>query len=276
MSLLLSQDPTVFNLGQLRHLWRGLERNVPCTCGSPLGSCEVYGHVGAPVQDGMKLQKQARSFVSHTSRLADWSDDATRKRIAMRHSGFLVALKKTLDRIADASGATTFVDTSKISEIALAFDLLPDVELYVLNLIRDPRAVACSWYKKNGSLIATARQARDWYKRQRRLDGWSSGLGPRYLAVRYEELAQSPPGETELIARWCGLPMPDSLFTGPDRAVFDWSRQHLYPPANERVLAEKISDVTIKPADSWRDPANQKIHKLASVLAGSFGKRYYP
>ena len=280
LSLLLTQHSSVFNLGQLRDLWSARLADAPCTCGLPLSSCPVYAPVvrevfgDAPSEALHEMRQSMKAFFADAARARDWSAPRRTASLAQRHAAFLGRLEAVLDAVQAASGATYFVDASKSPEMALALSLLPQSDTFVLNLVRDPRAIAVSWHKRRGGALAGWEFSRIWAWRQRVLTDWSRGLGGQFMQVRYEDFATTPCATVERIQAWAGFaPTPD-LFDVDGRALIAWENQHLYPPANERVLAERATTVTIAPAEDWRDRRHWRQHALALLATFPHGGRY--
>ncbi|MBX7249189.1 MAG: sulfotransferase [Caulobacteraceae bacterium] len=280
LSLLLSQHKDVFNLGQLRDLWSAWRDRAPCSCGHGLRDCPVYGAAVAAVFPGdtdaqaeaMRLAMQA--FFADAGALPDWADGAATGALAGRHTHTLERLAALLHELAGLTGADAFVDASKSPEMALAFDLAPGAEPWVLNLARDPRAVAHSWVLKRGGLGAGWKYSRVWARRQRRIADWGRALGERLRMLRYETFTATPRAEVQAIAAWAGAPLAADLFEGERDARVSWAGQHLYPPANERVLGERREHFHIAPSEGWRDRRNALSHLAAMIGSYPEGWRY--
>lgn len=271
---LLTQQQGVFNLAQLRNIWAAFAANAVCSCGQHLQDCAVYGQTlnAASVDD---MHALSVAFFKDADSRMDWSDDQTRLQLKKTHSGFLSRLKQTLAGLAELTGSNTFVDASKNPSMALAFDLLEEVDLYVLNLVRDPRAVASSWRQKGKSLMGVRRHVGIWRSRQDRLERWGENLRHKFHITQFENFARSPVTELSKIEYWCGLHLPDGVLLEPNRVVLSWDRQHIFPPANERILFERKENLTISPSDNWRSRRNWATHLLARLSTAAYSDRFY-
>ena len=61
---------------------------------------------------------------------------------------FLGNLTKLYKAIQKCTNSKVIVDTSKHSGYGYMLNLIPEIDLYIIHLVRDPRAVAYSWLKK--------------------------------------------------------------------------------------------------------------------------------
>ncbi len=278
LSVLLAQGDAVLNIGQARDIWAGWAEDLICTCGAPLQGCALWGAVRRAAfgdwqaQDFRAAETRMRAFVSDADAVDDWADTAALQQLATTHAAFLEDLRRYLRATLDVSGARLLVDSSKTPEIALAVWLAGETDVFVLNMMRDPRAVACSWAKRKSSGIA--RKMRAWVSRQRRLTRWGDADGLRHRALRYEAFVQDPQAVLRDILGWVGEELPETLFTGPHAARVSWAHQHLFPPSNETVLAEKRQDVTIRAPQDWRALRNWKLHLTALSQTFPEGWRY--
>lgn len=278
LSLLLTQHPDVFNLGQLRDLWKSYDQDLSCSCGRKLSGCPVYSQVlpalsGENNSKGLaEMRHLMRAFFKAAASRTDWSDARTLDQLRQDHGDFLTRLDKVIQALRSTTGIHNFVDTSKSPEMALAFSLAEGIKLRVMNLVRDPRAVVCSWHeKKKGKIIGSSR---DWARRQRIMESWGRQLGEGFLQVRYEHFASRPKETVENILAWAGFPEYEKVFTNLNQAVISWEGQHLFPPANERVLKERKTDVLIVPAEAWRARRNLPVHLMAMLLTYPAGVKY--
>lgn len=278
LSLLLSQHTDTFNLGQSRDLWRAYAANEPCTCGAALPDCPVWGEVARRMFDRSTARRMEevgtdlRRFMKDAASLDDWTSDTGVARLVERHEALLRHLSLLIRHAAAVTGATSFVDISKSPEVALAYRLAPGVHLKVLNLVRDPRAVASSWEKRSGRTAAVA-QAGGWIERQERIDSWAGALGGDLAVLRYEDLTSRPRWSIGALLGWAGLDAGVELFTDEHHAEISWTRQHLFPPANERVLAEQRTSIHIVEATAWREEGDRALHAEVESACGPVMER---
>ena len=266
LSLLMSQGPSTFNLGQLRDFFGAYARNAPCSCGCLLQGCPVwsavvrhaYGPDCLPVLGSMHAA--VIGFTEAANQIEHWGRPKLLARLVESQRDYLARLAAFLQAVVVVTGARVLVDASKSPEIAFAIKLAGTLDVRVANLVRDPRAVAVSWTKKRGEEMAVNQIAAMWL-RQRRIDQWSSRLGRSLALLRYEDFAAGPRRLMGALFAWMGEPMPPTLFTSEFDAEVSWAHQHLYPPANERVLAERLDSIRIQPAEAWRDACHADLHR---------------
>jgi hypothetical protein len=161
---LLAQLPGFTVVGELGLLWRnGFVDDVLCGCGEPIQACAFWRAAVGKAFGGFD------GVPAHTlgALLAFWD---ARRRLALRLASPLPlsgAQQAALDTYARhvarvlagvhaASGCRVIVDTSKTPAHLIALAACPSVELHVVHLIRDSRAVAHSWRQ-----LRRRRQVRD-------------------------------------------------------------------------------------------------------------------
>ncbi len=157
-------------------------------------------------------------------------------RLGRRRPGRLAAaLGPLYQAIRESTGCRVLVDSSKLPSYGALLETLPGVELYVLHLVRDPRATAWSWLRRKRLTDTPAPRLM-----QRQPPGKSAAMwmvwnltaallwsgGPRYLRLRYEDLVRRPEAAVRRIAELVGespaalpFPVPGRVALAPTHSV---------------------------------------------------------
>src|SRR6266545_3440385 len=220
----LGQLDGFFAAGELRYLWeRGLQESRLCGCGVAVRDCPTWRAVlasafgpGVDANAAARLQRKATRVRCAPAMILSG-------RLGRRRSGRLGAVLGPLyQAIQESTGCRVLVDSSKLPSYGALLEALPGVELYVLHLVRDPRATAWSWLRRKRLTDTPAPRLM-----QRQPPGKSAAMwmvwnlaaallwsgGPRYLRLRYEDLVRRPEAAVRRIAGLVGespaaLPFP--------------------------------------------------------------------
>ena len=209
--------PGAFSAGELRYLWqRGLIERRLCGCSKPLPECELWPRIlERAYPDGI----DAAATVALTHYVRTRFTPAAR--IGALHGWYhkkLLPLASVLDAlypaIAEETGARFIVDSSKLPTYTYLLTLVPSVDLRIVHLIRDPRAVAHSWERPKTQLdtavartmtkTGPARSALDWVVWNTTIRSLFAETSGGYLQLRYEDLITDPEVSVRRILEMAG------------------------------------------------------------------------
>jgi hypothetical protein len=180
----LAEVPGFFHAGELRYLWLngvlGAGSNRRCGCGDPLAACPVWSKVLAAVTPADRTPEE------HAAEVVAWQAGCrTRHTWRVLHGrpaggGWPAVLAATYRAVAEVTGAEVVVDTSKYASDAAWLWRLDGLRQAQLHLVRDPRAVACSY-----------RRPKAYVERRSALDSTLHWVGANLAA---EAVARAHPG----------------------------------------------------------------------------------
>lgn len=214
---ILGELPGVVALGEVVHLWRrDLRDGERCGCGDPFHRCRFWSAVGQRAFGGWSWVDVDR--VLHLQRRVERTRQIPRLAAPIppdpevtEYAGYY---RRVYEAAAQVAGATLVVDSSKHS--ALAWCLrhgAPDLDLRVVQVVRDARAVAYSWTRRvarperPGEEMTRYRPGRSallWTAQNATL-GLLAWRGVPLLRLRYEQFVADPAGAVRTVAGFAGL-----------------------------------------------------------------------
>ena len=256
-----------FSGGEIRHIWQeGFVENRVCGCGRSFDSCEFWRAVTERAFGGSS-GLDADELIELKNRVDRWW---LIPRIAARHPGprleahlarYQDHLRRLYDGVAAESGADVIIDSTKDPSHGYVLSSMKDVDLRVVHLVRDSRAVAHSWRRKKynpGSgtdmnRYSLLKTGIEWNA----INALTTGLARRssaYVLVRYEDLVADPGSELRRI-----LNVLDEEAMVPDGGLVRFRDDHTVAGNPIRF---KRGETQLRLDDEWR-----RAMKLADKFA---------
>jgi hypothetical protein len=152
---MLGQIHGFFPVGEIYHIWeRGFDQNQLCSCRSPFRQCgfwhavieEIFGNGQKPdVGELLSLQH----YTGRLRYLSQMTFPGFRWRgYEKQFQKYTHILSQLYAAIKKVSGCNVIVDSSKEPAHGFILNAIPTIQLHVVHLIRDSRAVAYSWQRK--------------------------------------------------------------------------------------------------------------------------------
>jgi hypothetical protein len=283
----LGQVEGWFSSGELSLIWH----DELCSCGATAFNCEFWGPV---LRDTLECHPDldAKSLIALQER---WFDRNPANLVAIAREGkghgsgnrhpvrrYADLLPDLYANAADAAGARVIVDSSKGAPFPYLIAMLTDIELYLVHLVRDPRACAYSLTKKKLKRVnppryygrmSPARSSFNWLRRNAIIEALlRRRQGDRYLRVRYEDFVDRPRETVRTICSLLGEPGTSLPFR--DEHLVRFSSTHSIAGNPPRSSGGEIS---IWRHDEWRERMDPRSRRLATLAAAPLMPRYgYP
>ncbi len=143
---LIAAQPATFAVGELKNLFeRGVGAEELCGCGRDVRDCEIWSEVGRRLVGGWDTHA-GRELVAFFTRV----NQRLQLPVILTGRGALVSrarsvLAELYPIIADVSGASLIVDSSKHPAWAYLLAGTEGIDLRLVHLVRHPSAVVHSW-----------------------------------------------------------------------------------------------------------------------------------
>jgi Sulfotransferase family len=222
---LIGQLPGVCAVGELVHLWeRGVTEDERCGCGEPFSQCPFWEQVGKAAFGGwdeIDVSRVAalRSRVDRNRFIPALAGRHVRAGTGRLLTEYTSYYARVYAAVAGVSGCDLVVDSSKHASLAFCLREAPGVDLRVLHLVRDPRAVAYSWSRQVRrpdtdrpsymTRYSPATAAMQW-NIQNAAFGLLARTGCPVMRLRYEDFTAAPELTLRRVAGFAGLPDRDS------------------------------------------------------------------
>jgi Sulfotransferase family len=282
----LGQYPQFFAAGELAFIWRfGYLTDGKCGCGRVLRQCPMWQSIfevaygGAENVDAAEMMRLRRRF--NSNHLPLMLTKGLRRRLLERSGEFPETVERLYHGIAEATGSSVIVDSSKEPHYSYILKSLPSLEVFFLHLVRDPRAIAYSWKDRRKAEAGLSHEAMmesrgavvssSYFDVSNTAAELIWARSPQhYMFLRYEDFLSSPEETLRAIGRFVnedidpGLSLSDGqLLLGQSHTA--WGNPNRF----------EHGTVKLKTDEAWRSNMSRQRQLAVTGLTLPLMKRYH-
>lgn len=283
---ILGSYRSVFSAGELFYLWRrGLNQGRLCGCGSQVGHCGLWREILEKAYAGRRLNARHTAALQRRVLRVRQTLSLTRGELSGEAAEYRDEMRRIYQAIADVTGAELVVDSSKVPSAAAVLARIPEVESYLVQMVRDPRAVAHSWGRRK--VLTDVKVSRPmephgvvesgahWLTWNLMIEQVArSGFGDRTRLLRYEDFVDRPRATVESLLRFSGIEPVGGPFRRGDDATVELAVNHTFSGNPGRF---RTGEITLRLDDAWRAEQAWQPRLVSTALALPLLHRYgYP
>lgn len=284
----LGATPGFFAGGELMHFFgRGVSENELCACGSPFRECDVWGEVigvlGETATPGRAAEidpfRHTITEGKHllTMLLSPWKPPSLRGPLE-DYRRTVVEIYRAVQRV---TGCRVLVDSSKNLSYARLLQGIPELRIFLVHLVRDPRGVTYSmsktvrrpgvpWSEEYLSRRGPLRGSMLWMLANTAAESLrlrSDG----YVRVRYTDFVESPATTLRRVLRMTGESEDAGRLAHLDGRTLRLGVQHILSGNPVRGL---IGEIPLREDLEWRGEMRPARRRLVTALTLPLLHRY--
>lgn len=281
LDMILSNNQHIVGVGELQNLFlNGWKNNEYCSCGERAEQCQFWSAIkkdwleksNISIDEYIRLQKKFTRF--KTLPILAFQN-------IIKGKDFKTYTKETkllFQIIQEHTGAAVIVDSSKIPYRLWALKMM-GIELHILHLIRDGRAVLNSLKKSFKTDLSsgvqreikpkpTIRTAFFWIGVNTMVERVSKKCN--YHRMRYEDLLRNYEEELGKVSSSFDIELSEVIKML--KAGESMQKGHII--AGNRLRMQKEVKLNLQPDEGWRDSLDKKDIKVFENISGGMLKRY--
>lgn len=273
----LKTSDKVIYVGEIRDFWtKGLKQNALCSCGERFSNCTFWQNVKKEYINSFPMEN-VEKITEEMAKFEKWSNYFKLKKFLIKKDdklyqqfleNYLKHTEKLYEIISKHSGKEIIVDSSRLAVRLLAISLSERLELFPIYVIRDPRGVVNSLFKKDlrnygQKKNSSIKHINKWIiKNLLTLNAMKTINIENKLYLRYKYFTKEPTQVLELLKKKLNC-IFDYTFEN-DSVSLSLKPGHVFTGNRSRHDSGKI---TIKEDTKWRKELKWNYKILVSVTS---------